>query len=107
MSDQDLCDEWLCDIEGYQQLVACLECVVSNGNERPFGYQYNTSLTAAHTGSPVSELSNPVDGYLNETLANQWLANIVGRCSEADRTLEDVTTTVTATPTTTYVTPSH
>lgn len=102
-SDQEICDDYLCDQENYSHLVACLECIISNGYERPFGYAYNPSLTAAPPGDELAEYLEPDDGYMNETLANRWLANIGERCSGIDRPLEDLATTVTATPTSTYV----
>lgn len=85
--------------ETYDHLAACLNCVVANGNERPYGYFTNSSLTAAAT-DPFLIIPDPVGGYLNATGANGWLNNVTERCSSIGSPISQ-TTTLTATPTTT------
>ena len=99
-AQQDDCDRYLCLPETYQHLAACLNCIVANGNERPYGYHTNSSLTAAATG-PFNVLPDPVGGYLNATGANMWLNNVTERCSSVGSPIAE-TTTLTASPTTTY-----
>lgn len=100
--DQGLCDDYLCQNDNYNQLLACLECILANGGEEPLDIAGNPALTAAPSGSEPIDL-NPASGYLNQSSANEWLANVVDRCEGIGRALEAATTTVTASPTTTFV----
>jgi hypothetical protein len=75
-------------------LAACLNCIVANGNER--------SSSATATDDSLDYSIEPVGGYINLEKANGWLANVTDRCQNAGSALnEDITTTLTASPTTT------
>ena len=56
-------------------------------------------MSATATDDPAFE---PVGGYINLEKANGWLANVTERCQGAGSAFNgEVTTTVTASPTTT------
>jgi len=103
-ADQDECNAYLCNQDNYDQTLACLNCIVANGNERPLGYQTNSSLTipATDVHNPLAPTSMPVGGYIDLNQANGWLANVTGRCQSIGSALaEDAQTTITASATTT------
>ena len=96
------CDQQLCNNTDYTELTACFNCIVANGQERPYGYYTNTSLTVLPTQShpTVAEgIYNPW-GLLNTTTSNEILKNISDHCASVSSSIT-VATTVTATPTTT------
>ena len=101
-----LCDTYLCNNTLYEQVSGCLNCIVANGNEKPFGYYTNSSMTALPTntggGNPLSadaRIYNPW-GLINATVSNDILKNISDHCASVSSSIT-VATTVTATPTTT------
>lgn len=101
-TDQAECDKYLCMPETYDHLSTCLNCIIANGNQRPLGYHTNSLMTAQATTGPLV-LPAPIGGFLNVTVANGWLNNVTERCSSVGSPLNEVTSTLTATPTTTYV----
>ena len=103
---QDKCDDYFCQPESFNYLAACLNCIVANGDERPFGYHTNTGLTAARSLSPaltaVGAQDNP-NGLVNAEQARGWLRNVTERCNSIGRGLGSVggVDKLTAVPTTT------
>lgn len=101
IANQDECNEYLCNQETYNQLLACLNCIVANGDERPRGYHTNSALTAPASDDALGPAATPIGGYLDADQGNGWLANVTERCGSVGRSLNNLTTTLTATPTTT------
>jgi len=59
-------------------------------------------MSATATDDSNGPAFEPVGGYINLEKANGWLANVTERCQGAGSAFDgDVTTTVTASPTTT------
>lgn len=103
-ANQTECNAYLCKPETYNQILACLNCIVANGDERPYGCHTNPSLTAPQTDDPLSPTSIPVGGYIDEKQANGWLANITNRCESVGSAISGSgggASTITASPTTT------
>ncbi|ORY25060.1 hypothetical protein BCR39DRAFT_308649 [Naematelia encephala] len=100
LSDAETCNTHLCNSTIYDQLSACLNCIVANGDERPFGYYSNTSLTAGPT-APSNPLApfNP-NGLINADQANKILSNVTARCASVSSSITGAST-ITASPTTT------
>ena len=98
--NQGSCDDFYCSQGNYTQLLNCANCIVANGDERPFGYASDSELTAAPTQTGVgSPITNPL-GLIDMGQLNGWLANVTERCSSINRPLSGAST-VTASPTTT------
>lgn len=99
--DQTVCDNYLCNATTYGQLSACLNCIVANGNERPFGYYTNTAAVYP-TSTRIGSLGPPVNpnGPIDLSEANKILANVTERCASRGKSFGE-SSTVTATPTTT------
>ncbi|KAI9632817.1 uncharacterized protein MKK02DRAFT_30547 [Dioszegia hungarica] len=98
------CDS-LCNQTYYDGLSQCLNCIVANGNERPFGYSTNTSITALPTRAPAPSGSSNLDttnpnGLIDAAQADGWLRNMTDMCSAKGKALTGATS-VTAIPTTT------
>jgi hypothetical protein len=108
--NQTACTTELCSQSYFDQFSECLNCIVSNGNNRAPGYHTNTSITDY---PPQTTTTTVAGGYkelkfplVDMELANQMFANLTARCQSASSTVTGPTT-VTATPTTTYVTHWH
>ncbi|WVQ98390.1 hypothetical protein IAU59_005513 [Kwoniella sp. CBS 9459] len=101
-SDVDQCNQFFCNSTNYEHLSQCLNCIIANGDERPFGYHTNTSLTAEPTRSAESpsSLSNP-NGLIDLDVANAMLKNVTDRCESIDQAISSGQSSITATPTTT------
>jgi len=93
------CDSTICKQDYFNAISACLNCIVANGNERPFGYSSNTSITAAPTGNSGTFPNNP-NGLIDKDQANGVLRNITDKCSSIYSSVTGQTT-LTASPTTT------
>ncbi|KAK8858382.1 hypothetical protein IAR55_002609 [Kwoniella newhampshirensis] len=97
-TNQQTCNSYLCP--RYDLLTTCLNCVVANGDERPSGYQLNTSLTAPATRIANGQVPVNPEGLIDADQANGWLRNVSERCASIGSTVSGETT-VTAVPTTT------
>jgi hypothetical protein len=97
----EYCNTIVCDPDFYPRLSACLNCIVANGDERPFGYYTNTSITVEPTyaNSDQSFPSNP-NGLVDADQANAILRNVTERCAAIGSTVVGEST-ITAVPTTT------
>jgi len=93
------CDETICQQGYYDAFKACLNCIVANGNERPFGYYTNSSLSAAPTNTDSFVPINP-NGFIDADQANGMLKNVTDKCSSLSTSLTGATS-ITASPTTT------
>lgn len=102
VTDPTACNAYLCQQRNYEQLADCLNCIIANGNERPFGYHSDPSVstTLSPLQSAIGTQYNP-QGLLDVELANGWLRNVTEQCSAAGLALSGVESTVTATPTST------
>ncbi|WVF69431.1 hypothetical protein IAT40_004208 [Kwoniella sp. CBS 6097] len=101
VSDPDQCNEYLCNPAAYNQLFQCLNCIVANGGERPFGYHTNTSLTVEPTHSGALSWTENPNGLIDLEQSNAILKNVTERCESVGKAINEVVTTVTATATTT------
>ncbi|OCF70801.1 hypothetical protein I204_08548 [Kwoniella mangroviensis CBS 8886] len=101
-SDPDDCNKQFCNATVYEHFSQCLNCIIANGEERPFGYHTNSSLSVANTplGGPLSPVTNP-NGLIDLEQANQMLNNVTDRCQSIGQALTSVESSITATPTTT------
>ncbi|OCF30358.1 hypothetical protein I316_08002 [Kwoniella heveanensis BCC8398] len=101
-TDPDECNKQFCNATVYEHFSQCLNCIIANGEERPFGYHTNSSHTVANTplGGPLAAVSNP-NGLIDLEQANQMLKNVTDRCQNIGQALSSVTSSITATPTTT------
>ncbi|WRT67542.1 uncharacterized protein IL334_004514 [Kwoniella shivajii] len=100
LSDPDRCNQYLCNSTIYDQLFECLNCIIANGNERPFGYHTNNSITATPTGGTASISRNP-NGLIDEQQANAVLKNVTDRCQSIGQAVTAGGISITASPTTT------
>ena len=104
---QGECDDFHCDTVNFDHLVQCLNCVVANGGERPYGPQsadFNISTAIPEdTGSSGLGIPGNPEGYLDEDQARGWITNITDRCSSISRPFTSPVgpTEITATPTAT------
>lgn len=105
-TDPSACNAYFCQPPNYDLLVDCLDCIIANGNQRPLGYHTNSALGASAAIPSEYEgygIEYSPQGFVDATLANGWLKNVTNSCSKAGKPLGNVQSSLTATPTTTYV----
>jgi hypothetical protein len=106
---EDDCVEALCDPAGYNHLYQCLNCIIANGGQRTRPPRPSRTVVTISASSVVSSTTSVLEygdapwAPINEDNVNGWLANITQYCREKGREVDDLTTTITATPTASYV----
>jgi hypothetical protein len=93
------CNDYFCSQGNFTQLEQCLNCIVANGGERPFGYSSNTSITAAPTPNGDSLLPQ-LPFLIDAEEGSAMLKNVTDMCQAAGRAVTGASS-ITATPTTT------
>lgn len=99
--NQTLCDDQFCNPIKFNTFSQCLNCIIANGGERPFGYPLGEPLDVSTVPLPSYPPEYPqVPKWIDTNVANEMLKNVSDRCSSINRALT-TGLTVTATATTT------